>query len=333
MAERVADVTVLIVAYRSRQTLPKALAALGRQTVSPRAVWILENGSPDGEAIERTSVPAEYRLLESPVNLGFAGGNNRLAEGATGEWLVLMNPDCYPAPDWLEQLLRAARAYPWASLFGSTQYADDDHRRLDGVGDVYHHSGFVYRGGYGQTFPRPADGEVFSPCGAAMMVRRSLFHALGGFEADYFCYGEDIDLGFRARLLGHRAVQVGGAVVVHEGSASSSRYSDFVVYHGVRNRAWTFFKNMPWPLLLISLPMHVALTLAHGLACARRGQGRLYFSALRDACRAWREVRAKRRRIQGGRRASLLALARVMSWRPLDPLQRRPVLREPRAGQ
>ncbi|WP_198022003.1 glycosyltransferase family 2 protein [Algiphilus aromaticivorans] len=333
LAESVVDVTVLIVAYRSRRTLPKALAALEHQTVSPRSVRILENGSPEGEGVEGAQVPAGYELLESPVNLGFAGGNNRLAEDASGEWLLLMNPDCYPEPDWLERLMQAAAAYPWASLFGSTQYADGGEGHLDGLGDVYHHSGFFYRGGYGRVLPPPTDGEVFSPCGAAMMVRRSLFEGLGGFDADYFCYGEDVDLCFRARLLGHRAVQVAGAVVVHEGSASSSRYSDFAVYHGVRNRAWTFFKNMPWLLLLFSLPMHAALTLAHGLVCARRGQGRLYLRALRDACRAWRNVRAKRRRILSGRRVALGTLARAMSWRPLDPIRRRPVIREIPAGE
>ncbi len=121
-----------------------------------------------------------------------------------------------------------------------------------------------------------ADVEVFAPCAAAALYRRAAFDEVGGFDEQYFCYFEDVDLGFRLRLRGHRCVYVHAAVVRHVSSAMSGYRSDFAVYHGERNAVWTFFKDMPGPLLWLYLPQHVALNIAVApvLSVARAGQGR-----------------------------------------------------------
>ena len=116
-----------------------------------------------------------------------------------------------------------------------------------------------------------------------MMIRRDVFEAVGGFDEDYFCYVEDVDLGARARLAGHAAIHVRDAIVNHVGYGSSGRRSVFATWHGTRNRLWTWLKTMPLPLLILTAPLHLAMTLALWLSAARFGHFRLFGRALGDA--------------------------------------------------
>lgn len=325
---RIADISVLIVTYRSRGTIGRCLDALALQTVQPREVLLLENGSPEPERVRAEDIPAGIRFVESAENLGFAAGNNRLAAQASGRWLALLNPDAYAHPDWLEQLDAATRRFPDIALFGSTQYSAERPDLLDGAGDVYHAAGLAYRAGYCK--PRrlkPPDGEVFGPCAAAALVRRDVFEALDGFDERFFCYNEDVDLAYRARLAGHRAVQLADAAVDHAGYASSGRRSVFATYYGVRNRAWVFFRNTPGWLLPVLTPLHLAATAAMWLSAARFGQFGLFGRALRDAAAAWPDIAASRREVQRNARVGAWGMARAMAWNPLRLLTRAPDVR------
>jgi len=115
-----------------------------------------------------------------------------------------LNVDAFPEPDWLERLLAAAKLRPDGALFGSRMIQALDPERLDGVGDAYHVSGVPWCLGHGQNVRDSVahDAEVFSVCGAAMLCRRDLFLEAGGFDESFFCYAEDVDLGFRLILLG-----------------------------------------------------------------------------------------------------------------------------------
>ena len=322
-----ANVAILIVAYKSQKSLPRVMEALDQQTVRPARVRVLENGSPDGERIDPGSLPDWVEFVESDENLGFAAGNNLLARDLTEDWLICLNPDAFPDPDWLEQLMSGAQRFTEFDLFGSTQWAHEQPGVLDGAGDVYHFSGQPYRGAYGRRFPVPDDGEVFAPCGAALMIRRAVFEALQGYDEDFFCYCEDVDLAYRARLNGHRCVQLQAAQVSHMGYGSSARRSDFVTYHGVRNRLWTFIKNTPLPLIILMAPFHAALTIILWVSSARFGQFSVFTKGLRDGFAAWPRLMGKRRDIQKKRQIKPLELARMISWNPRAIFTRQPDVR------
>ncbi|RZI97801.1 MAG: glycosyltransferase family 2 protein, partial [Rubrivivax sp.] len=156
-------------------------------------------------------------------------------------------------------------------------------------------------------------GEIFAPCAAAALYRTEVLRELGGFDESYFCYMEDLDLGFRVRLRGHTIRYVPDAVVHHVGSVSSGgRLSDFAVYHGHRNAVWTFVKNMPGALFWLALPLHLAANLAMVLRFVRLGQGRVILRAKRDALRGLRRVWSERRAVQGAREASVTQIWRVL---------------------
>jgi GT2 family glycosyltransferase len=316
-------VSVLIVAYRSGDTLPRCLDALRAQTVDELELVLADNSPEDPSARALADADPSIRYLDNGENIGFAAGNNRAAAVASGRRLALLNPDAFPEPDWLERLLAAADRLPDVRCFTSLQLDDRDPTRLDGAGDVMTAAGVGYRGGY--RLPRsatPPEGQVFSPCGAAMMIDRELFLALGGFDERFFCYCEDIDLGWRLRLRGEPVVFVPDAVVRHVGGASSDgSRSPFALRYGARNRLWTFVKNTPPLLLFLTAPSHLAATLAlAAVAVLRREPATL--QGLADALAGLPSVLHDRAAVQRTRRRSSLQLAPLLVWNPLTAFRR-----------
>ena len=307
---------IIIVNWNSWLLLDQCLQALVRQTRQDFKVVVVDNASTQAMPENFLERHAGIEFMWSDRNLGFAAANNWAIRGKQDmEWIALLNPDAFPEPDWLAQLMEATQRHPDYAAFGSRQLIAGSESMLDGDGDVYHISGLVWREGHGKAAASAAREarEIFAPCAAAAMYRRAALVDAGGFDEDFFCYVEDVDLGFRLRLIGCRSLLVPDAIVRHVGSATSGgQQSDFAVYHGHRNLVWCYVKNMPpalfWPLL----PLHLAMNLAAIVAYTLRGQARIILKAKRDALyglpMAWR----KRKHIQANRTASYAEIWRSM---------------------
>ncbi|ARO86366.1 glycosyltransferase [Nitrosospira lacus] len=312
------QIAVVIVTWNSSRLLGNVLNALNHQTLYPDKVLIIDNNSKDVDEVMKITKKYSFcELLRMQKNTGFASANNIAIDRCCDfKYLALLNPDAFPEPDWLEQLLTAANAYPEVAAFGSRQLRHDNPNILDGIGDCYHISGRVWRERRGEQQRQDdlVDREIFSPCAAADLYRRQILVDVGGFDEDFFCYLEDVDLGFRLRLAGHKARYVPGAVVHHIGSATTGgQHSDFSVYYGHRNLVWTFIKNMPGVLFWILLPLHVLLNFVTIIYFISRGQGKVIWKAKQDAIKGIPKMWRKRHSIQIGRRASIIDI-----WRVLD---------------
>ncbi len=321
-------VAVLIVAFSSKAHLARQIAALEAQTYRDFRAVLIDNASRPEERPEAAQAPEWLAIVQSEANLGFAGGNNRAAEAAgDAEFLALLNPDAFPEPRWLEELVAAASRWPHAAAFGSAQLLDADPSKLDGAGDALHAIGIPWRGGLGASASTlPPEGETFAACGAAMLVRTADFRAVGGFDERFFCYVEDIDLCFRLRLQARATMQIPTAVVRHVGGGVSARGSAFADFHGARNRVWAHVKNMParlfWPLL----PAHILITLVNLAINALKGRPhgwRGVAAALSGLGPFWRE----RQVLRASRKAGVSEIAASLAWNPLLLFTRAPVIR------
>lgn len=319
-------VTTIIVNWNAGDLLVRCVAALLSQTLLPHEIIVVDNASTDGSLKEILDKFPSVRVFESTQNLGFAAANNLAVQEASSasEWVALLNPDAFPEPGWLEALLCAAIDHPECAILGSRLMDANSPGVVDGIGDVYHASGLVWRAGHGTLLGENESEarEIFSPCAAAALYRKDALLAAGGFDEDFFCYVEDVDLGFRLRLLGHRCWYVPDSVALHVGSAVTGRRSDFSVYHGHRNLVWTFVKNMPGVLFWLLLPLHLALNLVSIIRFVLRGQGAVILRAKRDAVLGLPKMWRKRQQIQEARVASVRDIWRALDKRLL-PISRR----------
>ncbi|MFA4916390.1 MAG: glycosyltransferase family 2 protein [Syntrophales bacterium] len=318
-----ASITVIIVNYNGGDLLRKCLLHLHHQTCLPSKTLLIDNGSSDASA-DLTDEFTEVTVLRMGENLGFAAANNYALHECNTEFVALLNPDAFPEPDWLENLLTAANDHPELAAFGSRQLCHENPDILDGLGDNYHISGLVWRDRHGaQQQEKDLIGhEIFSPCAAAALYRRQALVDVGGFDEDFFCYVEDVDLGFRLRLAGYKAMYVPNAVVQHASSATTGgQDSNFSVYHGHRNLVWTFVKNMPGALFWLLLPLHVLLNIVSIFLFTVRGQGGVILRAKRDAIRGIKKAWRKRRQIQSRRTVTIKEIWQVLDKR-LTPIQK-----------
>lgn len=279
------SVTIIVVNFNTGELLQRCLSALETQTFQDFETIVVDNASTDRSTAFIPDASCRVRLVEVGRNSGFAEAMNIGIELAkSSKWIAALNPDAFPRPDWLENLLAAAEEGHY-DFFGSKMLIDDNEAFLDGAGDVYHISGVAWRRGHGKRIRQTSDSveEIFGPCAAAALYRRQDLLAIGGFDKRFFCYFEDVDLAFRLRLNGKRCAYVPKAVVTHVGSGVTGKRSDFSTYYGQRNLVWTYFKNMPIPLLWRSLPLHLAVNLAAIAIGASRGQFRLLLRAKWDA--------------------------------------------------
>lgn len=304
-------ISVIIVNYNSGDRLKRCLDCLEAQSFKDFETIIVDNASSDNSLALIGDPALDLRVIEAGANIGFAAANNLASETAQGDWLAFLNPDAYARPDWLAMLVRATQSFPDVDAFGSTQLMADDPSVIDGAGDVFHILGIAYRGHYGWPAKSlPPTGECFAPCAAAALYRRSAFSALGGFDESFFCYGEDVDLGFRLRLTGGYAMQIAEAVVLHEGSGVSGRESDFTIFHGNRNRIWLTYKNMPALLYWPFLPIRLAGDLYLMARWAMRGKARPYWRAIISGYGGLGRLSARRREIQSASVLSSRCLSR-----------------------
>jgi GT2 family glycosyltransferase len=311
------NVSVIIVNWNGEQFLNQCLSALTNQTVKPYEIILVDNASSDG-SIDIVRRFSNVRLIALDHNAGFAQGSNLAIKetSSQSEWIAIINPDAFAESNWLEKLIAAALRNPEYDVFACKLLNARKAFLLDGAGDAYHVSGRVWR--LGKDLPAlevpDSECEVFSPCAAAALYRKDVFSEANGFDEDFFCYVEDVDLGFRLRLLGYNCLFVPDAVAYHVGSTTTgSQHSDFAVYHGHRNLVWTYIKNMPGILFWGFLPIHLALNFITVIYFILRGQGRIILRAKWDAIKGIPRMWRKRRDIQKNRKASTGEI-----WRALD---------------
>jgi GT2 family glycosyltransferase len=338
MTDAAPEITVVVVNYNSGDYLRGCIASLAGQTHPNFETILIDNASTDGSLDRLGRKPANLTILKQDRNIGFAAANNIGARAGRGRWLALLNPDAEADPDWLDQLMRAVKAHPNHRMVASLQVSLHDGKKLDGAGDNYLAWGYAWRGGFGHRLAdTPGAGTCFSPCGAAALYPRDLFLEAGGFDERYFCYHEDVDIGFRLRLMGEQCQFAPSARIRHAGSGVTGRNSAFSVFHGVRNGVWSYAKNMPGGLLLLTFPIWFAgalLLLARGVI---KGQFVPTIQGFAAGMGGLGHAFAQRGAIRQRRRATTGEIASALTWNPFRYLGRqidvRPFDRQPNPGR
>ncbi len=312
-----ASIAVIIVNYNGGSMLRECLVSIVAQTHKPDITIVIDNDSNDG-SVDCVECLDDVILLRSEKNRGFAAAVNRAVDYVVEcDWVALINPDAVAADDWLFELNKGIAQYPEYVSFASRMMVYNNHQQVDGAGDAYHLSGRPWRLSNGEELSQGdmMTKEVFSACGGAALYKRDVFCNLDGFDEDFFCYLEDVDFGFRLQLHGYKCLYLPKAVVSHVGSGVVGRGSDFQVYHAHRNIVWAYFKNMPFSLLLPTLPLHILMNLYTVLVFSLRGQGKLILKAKFDALIGMGHILSKRKQVLRSRCAKIGDIVRVLNFR------------------
>lgn len=221
-------------------------------------VVIVDNASTDGSAEWIEQNYPQVKLVREKKNHGFAVGNNIGAKYCQGEFLALQNNDTRLDKDWLIELIREAIKDP-EGLYGSTMlwHSRPDHVVYGGGkyfawGDAFHLDCYTKEKPGQEAFVTMyADG-----CGE--LLAKKVFLEIGGFDETYFCYAEDYELSWKARILGHQVYMVPKARFWHKVSSVYGNRSSTYIYYLLRNQLRNMIKFAECPTLLVMYPGFMA---------------------------------------------------------------------------
>jgi GT2 family glycosyltransferase len=234
---------------------------------------VVDNGSSD-ESADIAQREFGARVIRNKENRGFCAANNQGIREARGEFIALLNNDAEAAPDWLAELARVCASRADVGMAASKVLVWEDPRRIDKVGHLIFPDGQNRGRGSGVLDEGQFDREeeVLWPDGCAAMYRKRMLDEIGGFDEDFFAYGDDAELGLRARIAGWKCVYAPRAVVRHHRGATLGKDSGRRLELIERNRVLLAVKLFPWSLLWLN-PVYFAARLVAGAAKAGRGEG------------------------------------------------------------
>jgi GT2 family glycosyltransferase len=266
-------ISVVVVNWNRKELLRACLASLGRQTFADFETIVVDNGSTDGSA-DLAERDFSARVIRNSENRGFCAANNQGIAIARGDFVALLNNDAEAEPGWLAELHRACSARPEIGMAASKVLVWEDPGRIDKAGHLIFPDGQNRGRGSGALdrgqFER--EEEVLWPDGCAAMYRKSMLDQIGGFDEDFFAYGDDAELGLRARIAGWRCLYSPRAIVRHHRGATLGKDSAWRLHLIERNRVLLAVKHFPWSLLLLN-PLFYTVRLIAGAVLAQRGRG------------------------------------------------------------
>ncbi len=251
-------VSIIIVNYNGKQYLGECLESLEDTNYKNHEVILVDNGSKDG-SVEFVKHNFQYvKIVTLPANYGFCKPNNIGAKIAGGKYLVFLNNDTKATATWLEELV--------AVLEGDNELAIAQSLLLRPNGEIDSSGDFVTSYGLAYSSKKGNFTEVrniLSARGACMIVRRDLFFKLGGFDEDYFLSFEDVEIGWKAWIMGYKVVMVPRSIVYHLGGGTLEEVRPIINYHGAKNMVSLIMTNFETHIAVKNILLLFLVFIAH----------------------------------------------------------------------
>lgn len=275
-------VAVVIPNYNGRKYLDECLNSLKKQTYRDFCVIIVDNGSTDGSVTYIRDNHPDVKVIALSKNTGFANAVNVGIKAAESKYVFLLNDDTVCDERAIEVLVdtieKGKRLFSVQAKL--LQLTNPD--LIDDSGDYYCALGWAFSPGRDKDSSFLTKTKaVTSACAGAAMYRRELFDEVGLFDEKHFCYLEDVDIGYRARIKGYINACDPRALVYHAGSGTSgSRYNSFKVELTAGNNVYFIYKNMPALQIIINLPLILAGIIIKHVFYVRKGLGKNHIKGI-----------------------------------------------------
>ncbi len=287
------EVTIIIPNYKGAECIADCLESLRKQDFREFDLIVVDNYSSDGSAETVEQNYPEARLVRLDQNYGFSRAVNEGLKRCSTPYVLLLNNDTVAEPSFVGNLYRAIREDETVFSAAAKMLMQKQPDRIDGAGDYYCALGWAFASGKGKKSSRRTKRrEVFAACGGAAIYRRRILDEIGWFDEFHFAYLEDVDIGYRARIMGYRNIYEPSAVVYHLGSgATGSRYNSFKVRISARNNMYLIMKNMPTLQIILNFPFLLFGFGVKALFFIFVGYGREYLSGIKRGYLLCRESR------------------------------------------
>jgi hypothetical protein len=311
MNSGVLSVTVVVVGYNDRESLPTCVAALAADPAAARIV-VVDNASTDGTSEtfgELESLDSRVEIIENEENVGYAGAVDGVLPSVTTRYVAVLNADSVPSTGWLAPQVAHLDTHPqFAATCPTVTLAGTE--QVNATGLDIHVTGL----GFNRRLHSPVGAAEVKPTevpglqGGAFVIRRDTLEAAGGWYSGSFLYHEDVELSWTLRLMGYRIAFVPTPRVDHHYSLTMSPEKLFLLE---RNRWETLLANTSWTTRLAISPLLLWTELMMWTYCASRGR-----SMLAAKKQSYASI-GKRRSIIARRRSVIRGLRRVSDWHVL----------------
>jgi GT2 family glycosyltransferase len=298
-------ISVIVVSYNTREMTLACLASVYEYATGGLNLIVIDNNSSDGSADAVASRFPGVALIRLSENLGFSRANNLATQSAVGDYLLLLNPDTVVLDGAIDKLLAFAESCAGEHIWGGRTF--NAKRELDksscwgkptpwsffcygnGLTSLFRNSSQFNPEAYGD-WQRDSVRNVDIVSGCFLLIKKSLWDSLGGFDPKFFMYGEDADLCLRAKKLGVQPIIFPDATIIHYGGASENIRADkmvrlFKAKMELIKRHW----NPAW--VPFGIFMYKWAALSRYLVCSALA---LVKSRYRESAKAWREIWQRR---------------------------------------
>lgn len=256
-------VTIVILNHNTGKLLENCINSVLKTPNINLEIILVDNLSEDNSHKKCKELFPEIILIENKKNLGYCGGNNVGIEKATGEYIVILNPDTEVEPNWLEKFVSAYEKHG-EGLYQPKCLSLRNKELFDGAGNMIHIFGFGYSRAKGMKDNHQFDNleKVCYASGACLFTKTDTIKKIGMFDPFLFVYHDDLDLGWKAAQQGIESYYIPTAIIYHYGSFIY-KWSPFKFFQLEKNRIYcllthysksTFYKILP-SLIVIEILM------------------------------------------------------------------------------
>lgn len=262
------SVAIVILNWNGRAFLEKFLPSVMSSTYPNVQFVVADNASTDDSLLFLREKYPQIRIIQNPTNEGFAKGYNTALKQVESDYYVLLNSDVEVTPGWIEPVITLMQADKAIAACQPKLLSYQNRNEFEYAGAS---------GGWIDSFGYPfTRGRVFDDCeqdegqyddavpcfwatGAAMFVRSTVYHELGGLDDYFFAHQEEIDLCWRIQLHGYKVYVEPKSVVYHVGGGTLPKGNSKKVFLNFRNNLIMMAKNLPIASALYKIPVRFAL--------------------------------------------------------------------------
>jgi len=310
-------VLVNILTYNSEKYIQSCIESVLKQTYPHIELIVTDNASEDGSVDKVSRLFPILPLWRNEENIGFARAHNAAIEAGQFDYYLPLNPDVILHPRFVEEVVTAVERDPSVgSANGKIFFLTPKGEKTEYIystGEEFSRARRSSPRGYKEK-DSPIFGQeayVFGANGAAPLYKREFLEAIKindyYFDKDFFMYGEDVDLGWRGVLLGHRCLYVPKAVAYHYGFGSGGLKEKFIQYQYERNRFMLIYKNDLAKYFIADIPFFVFHECSNFLFYLLSSPGRVvqYVKAISGFLKLFRQKRAERLEIMARMRVDI----------------------------